>query len=175
MIYLQLFLAYLKVGFFDFGGGSAMIALSYHEVVLRHHWLTGGQMADMIALAQMTPGPTVINVVTHIGYAVTGDALGALLAVVAVSLPSLTIMLLLTRFYLLLSGNRYVSGVMKGIQPMTIAMICAAALVLISPETFVDWKSWAIFGGGFLALVFGKVNPILLVIASGLLGMALYL
>ena len=108
MIYLQLLYSYLKIGFFGFGGGYAMLALIHNEIVVRHHWLTNSELTDIIAISQMTPGPIAINSATYVGYTVTGNIWGSLLATFAVSLPSLTIMLLITKFYMKLHNNRYV-------------------------------------------------------------------
>ena len=68
MIYLQLFLSYLKIGFFGFGGGDAMLSLIQHEVVIAHGWITNEELTDIIAVSQMTPGPISINSATYIGY-----------------------------------------------------------------------------------------------------------
>lgn len=174
MIYLQLFYSYLKIGFFGFGGGYAMLSLIQYEVVERHEWLTGQQFADIVAVSQITPGPIAINSATFVGYAVTGNIWGALIATTAVCLPALTLMVLITRFYMKLAGNRYVAGAVKGMQPMVIGMIAAAAIMLMGPESFIDWKSWAIFAGCFLASIF-KMNPILLIVLSGAAGALLYL
>lgn len=173
MIYLQLFYVYLKIGFFGFGGGYAMLSLIQNEIVVRNGWLTNAELADIIAISQMTPGPIAINSATYIGYTVTGNIWGSMLATVAVCLPSLTIMLAVTRFYLKLWNNRYVTGAMAGMQPMVIGMIVAAALILLTPDTFIDWKSWVIFGLCFVLSV-RKVNPILLIVASGVAGVVLY-
>ncbi|MBE5033772.1 chromate transporter [Gallalistipes aquisgranensis] len=173
MIYLQLFYVYLKIGFFGFGGGYAMLSLIQNEIVVRNGWLTNAELADIIAISQMTPGPIAINSATYIGYTVTGNIWGSMLATVAVCLPSLTIMLAVTRFYLKLRNNRYVTGAMAGMQPMVIGMIVAAALILLTPDTFIDWKSWVIFGLCFVLSV-RKVNPILLIVASGVAGVVLY-
>lgn len=173
MIYLQLFLSYLKIGFFGFGGGYTMLSLVQHEVVERHHWLTNAQLTDIVAISQMTPGPIAINSATYVGYTVTGSVLGSLLATFAVSLPSLTIMLMVTRFYLKLQNNSYVAGVLSGMKPMMIGMILAAAMLLLNSDTFIDYKSWIIFGACFVASVL-KVNPIILIVLSGVVGVLLY-
>lgn len=173
MIYLQLFYSYLKIGFFGFGGGYAMLSLIQYEVVEHNEWLTNSEFADIVAVSQITPGPVAINSATYVGYSVTGNFWGALIATFAVCLPALTIMLLVTKFYLKLAGNRYVEGAVRGMQPMVIGMIVAAALLLITPETFIDWKSWAIFGACFLATIL-KVNPILLIALSGVAGWLIY-
>ena len=67
MIYLQLFLSYLKIGFFGFGGGYAMLSLIQHEVVEQHEWITATEFADIVAISQITPGPIAINSATYIG------------------------------------------------------------------------------------------------------------
>lgn len=74
MIYLQLFLSYLKIGFFGFGGGYAMLALIQNEVVVRHAWMTNTEFTDIVAVSQMTPGPIAINSATYVGYTVGAQA-----------------------------------------------------------------------------------------------------
>lgn len=173
MIYWQLFISYLKIGFFGFGGGYTMLSLVQHEVVESNHWLTNAELTDIIAISQMTPGPIAINSATYVGYTVTGNVFGSLLATFAVSLPSLTIMLLITRFYLKIRNNPYVTGVLNGMKPMMIGMILAAAMLLLNADTFIDYKSWLIFAGCFVASM-RKVNPILLIVISGVVGVLLY-
>ena len=172
--FIQLLLSYLKIGFFGFGGGYAMLSLIQNEIVVQRGWLTSEQLTDIIAISQVTPGPIAINSATYVGYAVTGTVWGAALATLAACIPSLTLMLAATKFYLRLRANRYVSGAMEGMKPMMIGMIMAAALLLLTPETFIDWKSWAILAAAFLAS-FKKVNPILIIVLSAVAGLLLYL
>lgn len=174
MIYLYLFLSYLKIGFFGFGGGYAMLSLLHSEIVVQHAWMTNSEFSDIVAISQMTPGPIAINSATYVGYTVTGNVWGSLVATFAVSLPAMTIMLLATRFYLKLRGNNYVGGAMYGMQPMMIGMIAAAAMVLMTPDSFIDYKSWMIFGACFVCSVL-KVSPILLIVCSAVVGLILYL
>lgn len=176
-VLLQLFLSYLKIGFFGFGGGYAMLSLIHSEVVVRNGWLTNGEFSDIVAISQMTPGPIAINSATYIGYEVAG-VLGSVVATVAVCLPALTIMMLITRFFLRLRDNRYVQGVVMGMRPVVVGMIASAALLLIFPHSadgrsFIDGWSWAIFIATLLASV-KKVNPILLIIASAVAGVLIY-
>ena len=176
-VLLQLFLSYLKIGFFGFGGGYAMLSLIHSEVVVRNGWLTNGEFSDIVAISQMTPGPIAINSATYIGYEVAGFC-GSVVATVAVCLPALTIMMLITRFFLRLRDNRYVQGVVMGMRPVVVGMIASAALLLIFPHSedgrsFIDVWSWAIFIGVLLASV-KKVNPILLIVLSAVLGVLIY-
>ena len=173
MIYLQLFLSYLKIGFFGFGGGYAMLSLIQNEMVTRHGWMTATELADIVAVSQMTPGPIAINCATYVGYIVTGTVWGSMLTTLAVSLPPLTLMVLITVFYLRLKSNRYMQGAMKWMKPMICGMIGAAALLFVNGTTFIDWKSYAVFLACFLATWF-KVDSILLICLSAAAGILLY-
>jgi chromate transporter len=174
---IQLFISYLKIGFFGFGGGYAMLSLIHSEVVVHNGWLTNGQFSDIVAISQMTPGPIAINSATYVGYEVAG-IWGSVVATIAVCLPALTIMMLLTRFFIKLHDNRYVKGVVAGMKPVVIGMIMAAALLLIFPHSdegrsFIDGWSWVIF---IITLILSarKVNPILLIVLSAIIGIAVY-
>ena len=170
MIYLQLFLSYLKIGFFGFGGGYAMLSLIQNEIVEQRGWITASEFADIVAVSQMTPGP--------IGYSVAG-VWGSVVATFAVCLPALTLMLLITRFFLKLRDNRYVKGAVTGMKPVVVGMIGAAALLLMFPHSgesaaFVDAWSWLLFGLTLLGS-WKKVNPIMLIVLSAVAGVVIYL
>ncbi len=177
MIYLQLFLSYLKIGFFGFGGGYAMLSLIQNEIVEQRGWLTASQFADIVAVSQITPGPIAINSATYIGYEI-GGFWGSVVATFAVCLPSLTLMLLLTWFFLRHRENRFIQMVVKSVGPIVVGMIASAALIMISPrtgasESFVDGWSWALFA----ACLYGsyrKVNPILMIVLSAVAGIVIY-
>ncbi len=187
MIFWQLFVSYLKIGFFGFGGGYAMLSLIQNEVVVQHQWMTNAEFADIVAVSQITPGPIAINSATYVGYTVGVQAggvgtgiLGAALATFAVCLPALTLMLLITRFFLKIKDNRIVEGAMQGMRPVVIGMIASAALLLIFPhdaapgeENFVDIWSWVLFAGVFIGSL-RKINPILLILLSAAAGIVLY-
>ena len=177
MIYLQLFISYLKIGFFGFGGGYAMLSLIQNEIVEQQGWLTTAQFADIVAISQMTPGPIAINSATYIGYTV-GGIWGSVVATFAVCLPALTVMLLLTKFFLKLKDNRYVSGVIAGMKPVVVGMIAAAALLLIFPKDsadgiVIDQGSW-ILGALTLFASYKKINPIPIIVLSGIAGVIIY-
>ena len=177
MIYLQLFISYLKIGFFGFGGGYAMLSLIQNEIVEQRGWITVSQFADIVAVSQMTPGPIAINSATYIGYTI-GGFWGSVVATIAVCLPALTVMLALTKFFLKLKDNRYVHGVITGMRPVVVGMIAAAALLLIFPErradsSFIDHWSWILFAATLYAS-YKKVNPILLIALSAIAGIVIY-
>ena len=124
---VQLFISYLKIGFFGFGGGYAMLSLIHSEVVVHNGLLSNAEFSDIVAISQMTPGPIAINSATYIGYEVAG-VWGSIVATTAVCIPALTIMMRITRFFLKLHVHPYVNGVVRGMQPVVIGMMAAAAL-----------------------------------------------
>ena len=177
MIYLQLLYSYLKIGFFGFGGGYAMLSLIQNEVVVQNQWMTNAEFTDIVAISQMTPGPIAINSATYIGYTVAGFW-GSVVATTAVCLPALTLMILITRFFLHLRDNRYVKGAIAGMKPVVVGMIGAAALLLMFPKSadgasFIDGWSWAMFAAAMVASL-KKVNPILLIVLGAVAGVAIY-
>ena len=177
MIYLQLLYSYLKIGFFGFGGGYAMLSLIQNEVVVQNQWMTNAEFTDIVAISQMTPGPIAINSATYIGYTVAGFW-GSVVATTAVCLPALTLMILITRFFLQVRDNRYGKGAIAGMKPVVVGMIGAAALLLMFPKSadgasFIDGWSWALFAAAMVASL-KKVNPILLIVLGAVAGVAIY-
>ena len=174
MIYLQLFYTFFIVGLFTFGGGYAMLSLIQNEVVVNHAWITAQEFTDMVAISQMTPGPIGINSATYVGYAVTGNIFGSLLATIAVSLPSFVIILSICRIYEKFKKSNVFASLMKTLRPVVIGMIGAAAGILVTKENFIDWTSWVLFTGAFIGAQWLKINPILLIIAGGVIGYIIY-
>lgn len=153
MIYLQLFLSFLKIGLFGFGGGLAIFSLIQHEVEV-HGWMTQEEFVDILAVSQVTPGPIGINCATYVGYTATGSVWGSLLATIAIVIPSLVIMLSICKVYFIISTrfqrNIYFTRTMHTLRLSVLGMIAAAALLLIKPAnqpsvSFIDWHSWVIF------------------------------
>ncbi len=177
VLLLQLFLSYIKIGFFGFGGGYAMLSFLYSEVVANHGWITSAELADIVAISQMTPGPIAINSATYVGYTVAGFW-GSVVATTAVSLPALTLMVVATKFFFKLRSNVYVESIMNSMKPVVIGMIAAATMMLMFPiveesTNFIDLWSWLIFGVVFVA-AYRKVSLVLLITLSALAGIAIY-
>lgn len=149
MIYWQLWWVYLRIGIFGFGGGYAMLSLIQYEVVDKHQWLSLQEFTDVVAISQMTPGPIGINSATYIGYTVTGNVWGSIIATIAVCLPSFLLVLLISYFFAKFKNNKYVAAAFTGLRPMTVGLIAAAALLLMNNENFIDYKSVLIFLGAF--------------------------
>ncbi|HNY05208.1 MAG TPA: chromate transporter [Candidatus Egerieousia sp.] len=174
MIYLQLFWVFFIIGLFTFGGGYAMLSLIQSEVVIRHAWITAEKFTDIVAVSQMTPGPIGINSATYVGYTVTGNVFGSLLATFAVVLPSFILVLTICHLYMKFKESNLFASLMKTLRPIVIGMIAAAAGILVTKENFFDWTSWVLFAGAFAACQWLKTNPIWVIIAGGAIGLIIY-
>lgn len=174
IIYLQLFYTFFVIGMFTFGGGYAMLSLIQNEVVVNHAWLTAQQFTDIVAISQMTPGPIGINSATYVGYTVTGSVLGSITATVAVSLPSFIIVLFICKLYTKFKESNIFESILKSLRPIVIGMIAAAAGILVTKDNFFDWTSWVLFAAAFIASQWLKVNPIITIIMSGIIGYFIY-
>jgi chromate transporter len=187
MIWLQLFCTFFLIGLFTFGGGAAMLSLIQTQVVTKFGWLTEAQFTDIVAISQCTPGPIGVNCATYTGYEVAGLA-GSALATFALVLPSFLIFYGIIRLYNKYHETALFGDVMNGLRPAVAGLIGAAALILMFrisfeggllqietiKENFRDWSSWALMAAGFAASFFFKINPILLIIAGGLIGLIIY-
>ncbi|MDD4141746.1 MAG: chromate transporter [Bacteroidales bacterium] len=174
MIYLQLFWTYFKIGLFSFGGGYAMLPFIQDEVVNKHNWITPSDFTDIIAISQMTPGPIGINTATYIGYTVTGNVWGSIIATAAVCIPSFIIVLLVSYYYNKYKNSKLVKSVMNGLRPVIVGLIAAAAIMLINKTTFINYGSWIIFALAFILIKFTKIHPILVIILAGIAGYLFY-
>ena len=125
MIYLQLFLSFLQIGAFSFGGGYAAMPLIQNQVVQLHPWLSQSEFTDLITISQMTPGPIAINSATFVGTRIAGMP-GALAATTGCVLPSCILVTLLAKIYLKYRNLSLLQGVLKSLRPAVIAMIAAA-------------------------------------------------
>ncbi len=134
MIYLQLFLEFLKIGLFTFGGGYAMIPL-IKETVFKYGWMNEDHFLDMIGLSEVTPGPIAINMATFIGNE-QGGFLGAVLATIGVILPAFIIMLIISILLKKFMKNRFVQASLGGVKSVAIALIASSALILLSDLLF---------------------------------------
>ncbi len=179
MIYLQLFWAYLKIGIFGFGGGYAMLSMIQFEIVDHYGWMTVEEFADMVALSQMTPGPVSINIATFIGYTV-GGIFGSLVATAAIILPSLLMLYLVLKFLFKHKDNYIVKTTLSSMKPVIAGLIFVAAIQMMNPVSFADAGlhgtniSVIICAITFACMFWTKINPILLILASGLVGYLIY-
>ncbi len=181
IVYLSLFLTYLKIGLFGFGGGYAMLSLIQHETVEVTHWgcdapwLTHTQFTDIVAISQMTPGPIGINSATYIGYSVTGSVWGSIVATFAVCLPSFLLVLMVSRLILKNKENPIIKSIFKGLRPVAVGLIASAALLLMNKENFTDNSiSIVIAIIAFILTYYIKLHPIFVILLAGLAGYIIY-
>lgn len=185
MVYWQLFLSFVQIGLLSFGGGYAALPLIQQQIVTLHGWLDMRAFTDLVTIAEMTPGPIAINSATFVGLQVAGFP-GALLATFALVLPSCVIVSLLAFLYKKYHDLHLMQGILGGIRPAIVAMIGSAGLgILITalwPNGFgqawlksIDWIAVCLFAAAFFALRKWKLNPILIIVASGCVGVVLYL
>lgn len=172
MILLQLLYSFFKIGAFTFGGGYAMIPLIEREIISIRGWLSLEEFIDIVAVAEMTPGPIAINSATYVGYKV-GGVLGSAAATFGVVLPSFLIIVALASLYLRYRENPAVGGVTAGLKPGVVGLIVAAA-VSIGKETIIDWRGIVIGAGVLIAVKTFKVHPILAIVASAAIGILVY-
>ena len=184
MIYLELFWSFFQIGLFSIGGGYAAMPLIQSQVVDLHPWLTMTQFADIITIAEMTPGPIAINSATFVGIQVCGLP-GAIVATLGCIFPSCIIVMTLAYIYYRFRGLYIVQGVLAGLRPAVIAMIASAGLSLLImsvygqrtlPENLagIDVIAAAIFMAGFFVLRKWKPNPLWVMAGSGVVGVLLY-
>ncbi len=182
MIFWQLFYTFFLIGMFTFGGGYAMLPLIQNQVVFEHQWVTMEGFTDIVAISQISPGPIGINSATYIGYSVLQNLgyswglcfLGSLTATIAVVLPSFLVVLWICILFEKYKTNKWFASILYYLRPAVIGMIAAAAIMLISPENFIDWKSWVLFAVAVIVSLLWKVNPIYIILASGLVGYIIY-
>ena len=190
MIFIQLLCSFLMIGLFSFGGGYGMLSVIQGEVVVRHAWLTAAEFTDIVAVSQMTPGPIGINSATYVGYTAVYNAtgnevlavLGSLTASFAVMLPSIVLMLIVSRFFMKYSKHKNVENVFRLLRPAVVGLIASAALLLMTEENFGSptetplqfGVSVALFVAAFVAMKFFKVSPILILILAGVFGGVFY-
>ena len=185
MMLLDLFLGFLKVGCFAFGGAYGAIPL-IRDVVLSYGWLTDEAVTYMIAVSESTPGPIMINLATYVGSS-QGGFLGAVVATLAVVLPSFIIILVITTLLSTVLKNKYVQAVLRGLKPCVIGIVLATGIYMIFKHCFLAGSSLSfnlrevimtsLLGGvmvGFKKLKKKKLSPILLILISAAAGIVIY-
>lgn len=184
MIYLELFWSFFQIGLFSIGGGYAAMPLIQNQVVDIHSWLTMTQFADIMTIAEMTPGPIAINSATFVGIQDAGLP-GALIANIGCVFPSCVIVVTLAYIYYRFRSLNMVQGVLSGLRPAVIAMIASAGISLLIMAFYgqrtlpkdlasLDVIAVIIFAIGFFVLRKWKPNPLWVMAGSGVAGIILY-
>ncbi len=171
-ILLDLYWSFLKVGLFTIGGGYAMIPLMEAEVITVHGWLNASEFLDIIAVAEMTPGPISINAATFIGYTMAGVT-GSLIATLGVITPSLVLLLLLSRVLVKVIQNPSAANFLSGLRSALVALILLASFTL-GQTAIIDIPTVLIFGLLLIASLMRQVSPLYFVAAGAFLGLLLF-
>ena len=176
MIYIQLFLSFLQIGLFSFGGGYAAMPLIQEQIVDTHGWLSMSEFTDLITISQMTPGPIAINSATFVGIKIAGLA-GAAVATAGCILPSCVIVTLLAKIYLKYRNVKTFQSVLDSLRPAVVAMIAAAGVSILTSafwknadkiiQAETDWSMALIFLICLVLLIKVKWNPILVMLLAG--------
>ncbi|MGD0112190.1 MAG: chromate transporter [Armatimonadota bacterium] len=165
---LRLALVFGKIGAVVFGGGFVMIPFIQREVVQHYGWLTQQQFVDAIALGQITPGPILISA-TFIGYTVQGLT-GAVVATLAVFLPSFLMTALAARQLARLRRNPRIAGFLRGVLPAVVAMLLMAAITIGRATLWSDWRLLLLALAALVLLVRFKVDAVYVVVGAGVTG-----
>jgi chromate transporter len=170
----KLFVSFALIGLIAYGGGLVAIPLIQHEIVGNRQWLNINEMTEIVAIAQMTPGPIAINAATLTGFHVAGVA-GSVVATLAVLLPSILILVMITPFIERAGENKLILKLRQGTQLGVLSLIFFAVwsygLAVVT-----DWRDLAIVVVSFLFLVAfeGKLHPVIVVLACGAAGLIIF-
>ena len=134
MLYLRLFWEFFKTGLFSVGGGMATLPFLY-DMSAKTGWFSAGQLADMIAVSESTPGPIGVNMATYVGFTTAGIP-GAVIATLGLITPSIIIILLIARVLQAFRQNRYVDAAFYGLRPCSVGLIAAAGLLVVRIALF---------------------------------------
>ena len=189
MIYLYLFITFFEIGLFGFGGGYGMLSLIQTETVVHHHWLTSAEFTNIVAVSQMTPGPIGINSATYCGYAAVQNAgyngtmavLGSFTATFALVLPSLILMILISKMFMKYMDTPVVQNIFTALRPVVVGLLAAATLLLMNDENFSTpkvnpWQFWisvGLFVATFVGTKWVKINPIKMICFAAFAGLIL--
>ena len=178
MIYLQLFLSFLQIGAFSFGGGYAAMPLIQAQVVDLHHWLSLGEFTDLVTISQMTPGPIAINSATFVGLKIAGFS-GALCATFGCILPSCIIVSVIAWIYMKYRKMTLLQGVLNSLRPAVVSLIGAAGLSIIITAFFgaqgvmalqnLKVQAVVIFAVSVYLLRWRHMNPITVMLLAGVM------
>ena len=189
MLYVDLFCTFFVIGLFGFGGGYGMLSLIQTETVIHHQWLSSAEFTDIVAISQMTPGPIGINSATYCGYAAVHNAgfgqamsvLGSFTATFALVLPSLILMILISKLFMKYMNTAAVQNIFTALRPVVVGLLAAATLLLMNEENFSlpsinPWQFWisvALFLATFIGTKFVKINPIKMICLAAFAGLIL--
>lgn len=167
MIYIKLFLEFFHIGLFSFGGGYATLPFLYHIADVQK-WYTAKQLSDMIAISSITPGPVGVNVATFAGYLTSGVS-GALVATASVILPSLIIVVIISKLLEQFKHNKYVQSVIYTLKPAGCGLLAAVGVDMFVNN--INLLGMFLLAGLFWASLTEKRDPLFYLAVSALVGL----
>jgi chromate transporter len=171
--YLELFLAFLKMGCITFGGGYAVIPIVERELIKGKGWITMEEVIDYFTIAQITPGIIAVNLATFIGNRRKG-ILGGILATVGFVLPGITLIIIAASFISNIEDYPVVAHAFTGIRVAVGALILDTVIKMMK-GIFRNWKIVVIYITAFMLSAFWRVSPMIIVLVAGLIGRFIFL
>lgn len=169
---LKVAFAFLKIGAFSLGGGYAVLSFIQREIVEANGWITPQQFVDIVAIAEMTPGPIAVNSATFVGYNMFGVWGGIMCTLCTIAVP-VTLSLIVSFYFSRFKRNRHLQNALAGIRPAVIGLI-AASCISVAEISITSFYSLIFFGIALLLVWRLKVNPIITLIICGALGGVFY-
>ena len=163
-----IFISFLKIGAFTFGGGYAMIPLIEAEMIQKRSWLNREEFINLLIMAQCIPGPIALNTAVFVGYKTRGWK-GAFAALLGVVIPSFVIILLIATVFTDFKDNHYVAAAFKGMRPAVVALIAAP---LIGMSKGMSWWKILLAVGAAAAIWLAGLSPIWFIFAGAVVGVA---
>ena len=168
MRYVQLFMAFFKIGLFTFGGGMSMLPMLQKELVESKKWLTEEEILNYFAIGQCTPGIIAVNVATFCGYKRAGLS-GAIVSTIGIVCPSWIVITLIAGSISRFSDIVWIQRAMKGVY-VAVAALLARAVFTFGKKIITDFVTAGIAVGAFLAMSVWNISGILIVLAAGIIG-----
>lgn len=165
---LQMFVSFLKIGAFTFGGGYAMIPIIEEEVVNKRKWITKEEFMDILVVSQSFPGALAVNCSTFVGYKI-GGIIGGIMGLLGVALPSFIIILIVAAFFMQFRNNYYVDLVFKGISA-AVPILVLAGVISLSKGVEKNIRNAIIIVIALIALIFFRLNPVIVIIVAAIYG-----
>jgi len=177
LLYIDLFLSFMKIGLLTYGGGYSVIPLITETAIRQKQWLTTVEMADMIPLSEISPGPFSLNCSTYVGMKIAGP-LGSVIASLGFLFPSLVISLILAKLLIKLNSFKSTDNVFKTLNACILAVLLQSAVQVFTgsviPGEQIDWIALAICAVCFVMMFKYKISPILVMIGSCVAGIIIY-
>lgn len=167
MIYFLLAYEFLKIGLFSFGGGYATIPFLY-DISVRYNWFSLRELSDITAVASITPGPVGINAATYAGIKTAGIA-GALCSTVSEMIPSLILVIIVSKLLKKFSDNFYVKSAIETLKPISCALLVSVSIGLLKPD-ILNLKLWVLLGIFLILSWKSKKDPLFYITIGGLAG-----